>query len=175
LRKRLAIFILYKITHLYLKKDAMPITLNIDSWKQASEVGHHLKILNDLETGNVILLPRLEFTLLAEEKKFLTEDCADPKSKHISFDPQTSILRGSRCTGNDLIQLRTMVYRFANQAHHLVESLFPHYKEPLQWGRTSFRPFDAAGRKAVDFFRNQEFWFRARKKIASDRSVHKST
>lgn len=129
----------------------MPIILSINSWEREPEADYHEKVLNDLEAGNVILLPRLKFDLLDKERKFLTEDCADPKSKNISLDPQTSILRGSQCTEDDLAQLQDMISRFASQAHQLIESLFPYYQGALQWGRTSFRPLSIAGRKVASY------------------------
>lgn len=129
----------------------MSITLNIHSWDECIECDQQQAILNEIEVGNIILLPKLGFELLDTEKKFLTEDCADPKAKNISFNCQTATLQGSSCKGNDSIQLQNMLIRFSQSARKIIDSLFPCYSESLHWGRTSFRPINTAGRKVASY------------------------
>jgi hypothetical protein len=107
--------------------------------------------LEDIESGKVIFMPSLKFTLSKAEEQFLTPHCADPKSKNISYDRPTSVLKGSTCTGVDLIHLQQMMDRFAKNARELIDTLFPHYNERLQWGRTSYRPTEVAGRKVSSY------------------------
>lgn len=129
----------------------MVVKVKIDSWTSQLEEAMRQKLLEDIESGKLIFLPQLKFALSDKEKKFLTESCADPKSKNISFDPQTKLLRGSLCTGSELTQLQSMITRFACQALSLIDSFFPHYQKTLQWGRTSFRPVSVEGRKVASF------------------------
>lgn len=129
----------------------MIVKIESDSWNAVPPTNIQQKLLADIERGEVIFLPCLKFDLFPFEQKFLTADCADPKSKNISLDTQTSILRGSQCKSSDLIQLQEMMTRFADQARKLIDSFFPLYQESLQWGRTSFRPMAVEGRKVASF------------------------
>lgn len=122
--------------------------IETSSWQTSFDKDIQAKFLSDIEVGKVIFLPKLKFELLEQEQKFLTENCADKKSKNISFDPKTGNIRGSSCQGEDLTQLEVMVSRFASSARSLVDSLFPHYKDALQVGRSSFRPLATEQRKA---------------------------
>ena len=119
-----------------------------DSWQATVDKNLQEKLLKDIEVGNVIFLPKLKFELSQEEQKFLRPECADKKSKNISFNPNTEDLKGSSCQGEDLADLKAMIMRFAQQSRKLTESLFPHYKDSLQTGRTSYRPLDTKERKA---------------------------
>lgn len=129
----------------------MIVKLESNSWDAAPTTNIQQKILADIERGDVIFLPHLKFDLWPFEKKFLTADCADPKSKNISLDMQTSILRGSQCENFEFVQLQEMMTRFAHQARKLIESFFPFYQESLRWGRTSFRPMAIEGRKVASY------------------------
>jgi hypothetical protein len=129
----------------------MILEADINSWTSPVRKDLSSKLLEQIETGNVIFLPQLPFSLLPQEEKFLTPSCADPKSKNISYDLQTSKLRGSTCQGNDLIEMQEMMDRFAKNARNLVDTLFPHYQKNLLWGRTSFRPVDVTGRKVSSY------------------------
>lgn len=122
--------------------------IETSSWQTSFDKDTQAKFLSDIEVGKVILLPKLKFELLSEEQKFLTENCADKKSKNISFDPKTGNVRGSSCEDQDLAQLGLMISRFASSARNLVDSLFPYYKDALQVGRSSFRPLATEQRKA---------------------------
>jgi hypothetical protein len=129
----------------------MTITLNLNSWDGFLEASKQKTILKDIEIGKLILLPKLKFNLLDIEKKFLTADCADPQSKNISFNHNTSSLKGSSCIGNDLIQLKNMLVRFSLQARQVIDAILPYYQKSLQWGRTSFRPVNTADRKVASY------------------------
>ena len=129
----------------------MIVKMESDSWNTVPTTNIQQKLLEDIERGDVIFLPHLKFDLLPLEQKFLTADCADPKSKNISFDIQTSILRGSQCESSDLVQLQEMMTRFASHARKLIDSFFPPYQESLHWGRTSFRPMAVEGRKVASY------------------------
>jgi hypothetical protein len=119
-----------------------------ESWQVQLDKSLQAKVLNDIEVGGVIFLPHLKFDLSNQEQKFLISECADEKSKNISFDLKSNILRGSNCEGEDLLELHTMISRFAQQSRKLVNSLFPFYKDTLQMGRTSYRPKMTEKRKS---------------------------
>lgn len=129
----------------------MIVELKNKLWAEPLKSGLTNKIIEDLEKGSVIFMPSLNFSLTAEEEKFLTPQCADPKSKNINYHPQTSVLRGSICTEEDLVHLQAMMSRYATNARQLIESLFPHYKDTLKWGRTSYRPIEVEGRKVSSY------------------------
>ena len=99
-----------------------------------------------LENGKILWLPQLPFTLLAHENRFLSPDCADHKTKNISFSQKDNSLRGTRCIGNDYEELKMMLQRFMRSARGLIKNIFPMYAETLQLGRTSFRPVEISGR-----------------------------
>lgn len=129
----------------------MILTSDINFWNGSIDKDIALNLLNSIEEGQVIFLPHLPFLLSLQEQRFLTPMCADPKSKNISYDSQTSVLRGSNCQDNDLVELKELMNRFAKSARNLVDSLFPHYQKTARWGRTSFRPIEVEGRQASSY------------------------
>jgi hypothetical protein len=129
----------------------MLLELKEKNWESALSKTKEQELLTEVEKGGLIFLPSLSFDLSGEETRFLTPEIVDPKSKNISFNPQTQNLRGHRCSEEDKSRLQTMMARFANQAQSLIHSLFPHYKKSLQWGKTSFRPVETKGRKVSSY------------------------
>jgi hypothetical protein len=125
--------------------------VNLDSWAPQVTKNEHQNFLNTIEEGGLLFFPNLPFSLRAAEHKFLTPDCADPKSKNISYNSQTSQIRGCLWEGNDLVDLKNMMDRFVQQARSLVDSLLPHYQPNVIWGRTSFRPVETMGRQASSY------------------------
>jgi hypothetical protein len=79
------------------------------------------------------------------EKRFLSETWSDQKSKNISLRPQGG-LKGAVGSEEDLIALRAMIQRYADQAKQLVGALSPDYLPNLITANTSFRPFEVEGR-----------------------------
>ena len=75
-----------------------------------------------LEGGFVICLPHLPFVLSENEKRFLSETWSDQKSKNIPLRPQGG-LKGAVGSDSDLIALRAMIQRYADQATQLVGAL----------------------------------------------------
>ena len=98
-----------------------------------------------LEGGFVICLPHLPFVLSENEKRFLSETWSDQKSKNISLRPQGG-LKGAVGSDSDLIDLRAMIQRYADQAKQLVGALFPDYVPHLVTANTSLRPIEVEGR-----------------------------
>ena len=116
----------------------------ITRWDETFSDELQKRAISSLESGQVLFLPHLSFDLSETEKRFLSPEWSDGKSKNISFDGR--MLKGAQGGGQDLEQLQNMVARFADQASRLVSSLFPEYVRDLERARTSFRPFEVEQR-----------------------------
>jgi hypothetical protein len=99
-----------------------------------------------LEDGKVLSFPRLAFALAEGERKFLDERWADGRAKNISVRWPGGELRGAAAEGADLVALRAMIVRYAEQSEAFVLRLFPHYAGHLRRGNSSFRPTQVATR-----------------------------
>ena len=97
-----------------------------------------------LESGGVLVLPRLAFALEPREERFLDAGWSDGHAKNISLDG--AAIKGARGTPADKAALAHMVGRFAANASGLVAALFPRYAPHLKRARTSYRPQPATGR-----------------------------
>jgi hypothetical protein len=100
-----------------------------------------------IEEGEVLSFPHLPFLLSDTERKFLDPRWADGKAKNISLRWPAVEMRGAAGGAVDLVELRAMIVRFAEQSEALALRLFPHYRGHLKRGNTSFRPVDVAGRE----------------------------
>lgn len=103
--------------------------------------------IESLESGSLIFLPNLAFTLQAEEMRFLSPTFVDRKSKNISYNPSDGKVKGVLGTVSECQQIKKMLARFAQQSSVLIHTLFPHYQSALKVGRTSFRPVEVSTRK----------------------------
>lgn len=120
------------------------ITLDIDRWRPEVAAADTERYARDLESGAVLVLPRLAFPLSANEQRFLDVRWSDGKAKNISLDSDT--IKGARGDDADLLALTAMIARFASDASALIAALFPRYAPYLTRARTSYRPHTAAGR-----------------------------
>lgn len=112
--------------------------LAIGDWKPQLDENREV-FARSLESGNVLFFPKLEFCLLDTEKKFLSDQWSDGKSKNISIRGDNAELKGARGGIEDLEVLRLMLQRFRNSANSLVSILFPSYESGLMAGFTSYR------------------------------------
>jgi hypothetical protein len=99
-----------------------------------------------LESGKVLFAPRLPFELADAERRFLSPDCLDGKSKNVSYRPESQALQGTSYKGADRDGLLAMVRRYHNSAVGLMDALCPEYRGKLKAGFTSYRPAEIAGR-----------------------------
>lgn len=102
-----------------------------------------------LEQGRVLYFPEMPFEMEEREKKLLSGEIGSGKHKNISFDPRTGALRGlgEGVSGSGATaDLANMMRRFSNFARVLATSALPKYGQ-IEWGLTSFRPAEIAGRK----------------------------
>ncbi len=100
-----------------------------------------------LESGKVLLLPRLAFALDADERALLTPEVSDGKAKNVSLRPSGE-MGGTSCTGENAGQLRGMMERFATTATRFMGAIVPAYAGRLERAPTSYRPVEIAGRPA---------------------------
>ena len=99
-----------------------------------------------LESGKILFATDLHFELTANERRFLSPDCLDGKSKNVSYRPATGALQGTSSAGSDGEELKSMLRRYFEQSSALIRALCPEYRERLTPGFTSFRPAEIAGR-----------------------------
>lgn len=127
-------------------------TLDIHQWLSVAEETDIQEAISALESGNLIVLPQLNFQLIPSEERFLTTRFSTEKSKNISYNCKTQTLRGiNQITDDDKIDLTAMLKRFCENTTSLIHTLFPSYKPSLEIGRTSFRPIEISGRKPPSF------------------------
>ncbi|HKM86561.1 MAG TPA: Kdo hydroxylase family protein [Terriglobales bacterium] len=120
--------------------------LGITSWQGPFPSEIVAKAADALETGKLLYAPQLPFELSAAERRFLSPDCLDGKSKNVSFRPDSGVLKGTRCQGSERDELLGMLQRYYNRASDLLKALCPGYGNHLRPGFTSFRPAEIAGR-----------------------------
>jgi hypothetical protein len=123
-------------------------TVHADEWNHPLPAAEAALTTEALESGKVLFLPRLAFTLSAAERRFLSPQWSDGKAKNVSYDPARREVRHTAAEGGDRTDLAAMMARYANAARTLVNSLCPGYQPALEWGLTSFRPISAANREA---------------------------
>jgi len=99
-----------------------------------------------LETGKVLFAPALRFELSASERRFLSPEWLDGKSKNLSFRPATGALEGTHAAGADREELLAMLRRYYTQSIALLNALCPEYRGRGTAGFTSFRPAEISGR-----------------------------
>ncbi len=120
--------------------------LDITAWQGPFSPEIVAKAADALETGKLLYAPQLPFELLDAERRFLSPDCLDGKSKNVSFRPDSGALKGTRFEGPERQQLLAMLQRYYTQASELLKALCPGYSDYLRPGFTSFRPAEIAGR-----------------------------
>ena len=120
------------------------VDVDIASWHPDMAPGDTDRFARELESGAVLVLPKLAFALSPSERRFLDVRWSDGKAKNISLDG--SAIRGARGDPADLAALAAMVARFAEDAGALIAAMFPRYAPHLTRARTSYRPHRATGR-----------------------------
>lgn len=124
-------------------------TFDTRQWNEHFSESNQQRAITRLESGHILSFPQLPFILAAEEKAFLSPECADPKAKNIGYHPETNHLWGvTHLTDEQRLQLKNMLQRFAQQALTLVQQSLPRYTKHLIIGRTSYRPVEVVGRQS---------------------------
>ncbi|MGA8539593.1 MAG: Kdo hydroxylase family protein [Terriglobales bacterium] len=120
--------------------------LDITSWRGPFSTGIVARATDALETGKLLYASQLPFELSERERRFLSPDCLDGKSKNVSFRPDSGALKGTHCQGAERDELLGTLQRYYNLASDLLKGLCPGYVDHLTPGFTSFRPAEIAGR-----------------------------
>jgi hypothetical protein len=121
--------------------------LDITSWQGPFSQDVIGKAADALETGKLLYAPQLPFDLSEGERRFLSPDCLDGKSKNVSFRPGSGVLRGTGYQGSERDALLATMQRYYGHASDLLKALCPGYASHLTPGFTSFRPAEIAGRE----------------------------
>ena len=103
----------------------------------------------DLESGQVLFLPGLEFTPTRREYRFFDPCWLGRRQMTICLDPArgAAALAGATGQPQDLAELAAMLARFRAGALALTGALFPGYKPWLNAAATTFRPLEVATHK----------------------------
>jgi len=120
--------------------------VDVTSWQGPFSDRIVAKAADALESGSVLYAPDLHFELSEGERRFLSPDCLDGKSKNISFRPGSGVLGGTSCQGSERDSLLAMLQRYYSRTSDLLKALCPGYESHLTPGFTSFRPAEVAGR-----------------------------
>jgi hypothetical protein len=123
-------------------------TLAYDTFSPNIAHEESLKIAHQLESGGVLFLPNLAFSLSPPETRFLSTEWSDGKSKNIYLRGNERTLRGAVGGEEDLEAIKLMIERYAKGATQLISCLFPAYMPYAAPANTSVRCFEAAGRKS---------------------------
>lgn len=119
-----------------------------DQWETFFSNATQQEAIRELESGQILHFPELNFSLTDQEKKFLSPNYVCPKAKNISYNILNDRLGGTQnLTEETNLQLKRMLQRFSKNSLSLIESLLPGYKQDLIIARTSFRPVEIDGRK----------------------------
>jgi len=121
------------------------VELPVRDWQSACDPLHQESALDALESGSVLLLPQLSFSLNPDEKALLTS--VEGSAKNISWDPARGVRGNDGATRRDPAALQAMLSRYAASTRSLLDALLPAYRSALQQAKTSFRPVEISGRK----------------------------
>ncbi len=103
------------------------------------------RALDQLESGNVLLLPSLAPVLTDPEQALLSPRVAGER-KNVSLDPSGREVSGTSSSAAERELLRDLMDRFAAHSRALLARLAPGYADAAQRWRTSYRPAEIAGR-----------------------------
>jgi hypothetical protein len=126
------------------------VTIQNDSWRDNRQIRD--EAVSALESGRVLYIPDLGFSIEAQEKQFFADTFFQLSAKNISFDPSTREIRGlkktAQTTDENIAALSGMLARYASFSRTLCASLMGERAKQLDIARTSFRPVEIEGRKS---------------------------
>jgi hypothetical protein len=126
----------------------MLMTLNTHEWDATHSTATQSDAIQNLEQGQILYLPNLAFSLLADEQVFLSPTYADPHAKNIGYYGAANKLWGVQgLTDEQHLKLKGMLDRFSRHALGLIHQLLPAYAQHLIVARTSYRPVQVSDRK----------------------------
>jgi hypothetical protein len=122
-------------------------TLELAQWDAPLQAEAAADAMRALESGAVLFMPRLEFTLTDGERRFLSPLWLEGAAKNVSYDPRTEKIAHTSAANDDRVQLAALMSRYAGHARALLAAVCPHYGGHLGYGLTSFRPVETRGRE----------------------------
>ena len=124
---------------------------SIDQWNPQLTSESAQIVISALESGKVIFLPRLNFSLEPAMQELITTPIIPRGAKNISYNPKNQSVSGvdNHFSGWDL--LKTMMQRYHQSSTLLLNALCPQYEAQHCTGRTSFRPVEIEGRKPPSY------------------------
>jgi len=122
-------------------------TIPVSSWQGPFHGAEPGEALRALESGEVLFFPNLAFTPEANCHDLFSSRLADQKTKNISFNPISGVVKGTVAADCERPLLQEMMAAFADAAARLVVDLFPRYDAGIDRGRASYRPVEIAGRE----------------------------
>jgi hypothetical protein len=114
-------------------------------WELTGGVAYGLA-RSQLESGKVLVFPRLRLQLLPGEERVLGGKYRDGKAKEISL--RDGAVQGADGPPEDLLKLAAMLERFSRLAMALVGRLVPEYVPHMERVRASLRTQEVAGSPA---------------------------
>ncbi|MFY7698366.1 MAG: Kdo hydroxylase family protein [Legionella sp.] len=108
------------------------------------------ELIRYLESGQVLFLPNYSFVVNPENSPCFSTSILGKHHKNISYNFNHDNLSGlaNHTKPSIILNIQHFMRGFANYSRELLNTLLPHYKTSLQWGRTSFRPMEIDGRKS---------------------------
>ena len=124
------------------------IALPYDSFSPSIEGETNFTLAQHLESGGVLFLPKLGFSIAPDETRFLSDTWSDGKSKNIYLSGNMRTLRGATGDANSLNAISHLLERYSQHAQTLILQLLPAYMAHANIANTSLRCAEAAGRKS---------------------------
>ncbi len=93
-----------------------------------------------IERGGVVACPSLAFDVTADERALFGASLADDRRKSIYRRAGREGLTGTTAEGATRDVVASMIERFADASHALIDGLFPSYRAAAHATGTSFRP-----------------------------------
>ncbi len=126
--------------------DDVLLALPITDWHGPFDPALQAQAADALESGHVLVLPRLPFVATNSENDLLSPAILGGKRKNISLDPGARTVSNTALDAAGAERVAAMMDRFAAGATRLVSDLLAGYAPQLERARTSFRPAEIEGR-----------------------------
>jgi hypothetical protein len=124
------------------------ISLPYDNFSPNTDGDTCLTLAQHLESGGVLFLPQLSFSIAPGEMDFLSGKWSDGKSKNIYLRGDSRNLRGAIAEPQAIQGMTQMLERYTHAAQTLIGALLPAYIPHAKTANTSLRCAEAAGRKS---------------------------
>jgi hypothetical protein len=121
--------------------------IDIEEWPGPFPPDLRRRATSALESGKVLVFPRLGLGLDAEEIGLTRLALADGNRKNITFDPVSGACSGSNLADPERRLVERLLRRFSDRSVELVAGLMQGYARGLTRARTTYRPIEIKGRE----------------------------